>query len=63
VVSVEPAACIIGPTACTIGCDLARNSTDERILVMKVAIFGDIAPCSPRRNRRFGGTYYLHLQS
>jgi hypothetical protein len=29
---------------------------------MNVAIFWDIAPCSPYVDRRFGGTYYLHLQ-
>jgi hypothetical protein len=31
-------------------------------VVTKVAIFGDIAPCSPYENRHFGGTYHLHLQ-
>jgi hypothetical protein len=30
---------------------------------MKSSIFWDITPCSPLRfNRRFGGTYRLHLQ-
>jgi hypothetical protein len=29
---------------------------------MKVAIFWDIAPCSPYMNGRFGGTYLLHFQ-
>jgi hypothetical protein len=29
---------------------------------INVAIFWDIQPCSPYVNRRFGGTYYLHLQ-
>jgi hypothetical protein len=29
---------------------------------MNVAIFWDLAPCSPYVNRRFGGTYHLHLQ-
>jgi hypothetical protein len=27
-----------------------------------VAIFWNLAPCSPYVNRRFGGTYHLHLQ-
>jgi hypothetical protein len=31
-------------------------------VVMITAIFRDIAPCSPYMNRRFGGTYHLHLQ-
>jgi hypothetical protein len=31
-------------------------------VVIKFAIFWDIAPCSPYMNRRFGGTYHLHLQ-
>jgi hypothetical protein len=30
---------------------------------MKNAVFWDMAPCSPFVNRRFGGTYRLHLQS
>jgi hypothetical protein len=29
---------------------------------MNVAIFWDIAPCSPYLNRRFGGKYHPHLQ-
>jgi hypothetical protein len=29
---------------------------------MNVAIFWDIALCSPYANRRFGGKYRLHLQ-
>jgi hypothetical protein len=29
---------------------------------MNVAIFWDIAPYSPNMNRRFGGTYRLHVQ-
>jgi hypothetical protein len=33
------------------------------VVIMKTAIFWDIAPCSPYTNRRFGGTYHLHLQS
>jgi hypothetical protein len=33
-------------------------------LIMKSTIFWDIKPCSPLKgNRRFGGTYRLHLQS
>jgi hypothetical protein len=33
-------------------------------VVMNSTIFWDITPCSPLRvNRRFGGTYGLHLQS
>jgi hypothetical protein len=32
-------------------------------LVMKSTIFWDITPCNPLKvNRRFGGTYCLHLQ-
>jgi hypothetical protein len=32
-------------------------------MVMKITIFPDITPCSPLKvNRRFGGTYCLHLQ-
>jgi hypothetical protein len=32
-------------------------------VVMKNTIFMDITPCSPLKvNRRFGGTYRLHLQ-
>jgi hypothetical protein len=29
---------------------------------MKNAVFLDVAPCGSRVNRRFGGTYRLHLQ-
>jgi hypothetical protein len=32
------------------------------VVVTNVAIFWDIAPCTPYVNRRFGGTYHLHLQ-
>jgi hypothetical protein len=32
-------------------------------VVMKIAIFRDIAPCSTHMNRRFGETYRLHLRS
>jgi hypothetical protein len=32
-------------------------------VVTKATIFWDITPCSPLKvNRRFGGTYRLHLQ-
>jgi hypothetical protein len=32
-------------------------------VIMKITIFWDITPCSPLSvNRRFGGTYCLHLQ-
>jgi hypothetical protein len=31
-------------------------------VVMSVAIFWNIAQCSPYVNQRFGGTYHLHLQ-
>jgi hypothetical protein len=32
-------------------------------VVMKSIIFWDMMPCSPLSfNRRFGGTYHLHLQ-
>jgi hypothetical protein len=29
---------------------------------MKDAVFWDVAPCRSCVNRRFGGTYHLHLQ-
>jgi hypothetical protein len=32
-------------------------------VMLNVAIFLDIAPCGPNVKRRFGGTYYLHLQN
>jgi hypothetical protein len=31
-------------------------------VAMNAAIFWDIAPCSPYVERRFRGTYHLHLQ-
>jgi hypothetical protein len=31
-------------------------------VTMKNAVFWDVAPCSPFVNRRFGGTYRLHMQ-
>jgi hypothetical protein len=33
-------------------------------VAIKSSIFWDIAPCSPLKiNRRFGGTYHLHIQA
>jgi hypothetical protein len=32
------------------------------VLAMKNAVFWDVAPCTSRVNRRFGGTYRLYLQ-
>jgi hypothetical protein len=37
------------------------GSHSGSLVVMKVAIFWDIAPCSPYVNRSFGGTFHLHL--
>jgi hypothetical protein len=34
----------------------------EYVGPMNVAIFWDIQSCSPYVNRRFGGTFHLHLQ-
>jgi hypothetical protein len=31
-------------------------------VVMNVAMFRYVAPCSPYVNQHFGGTYHLHLQ-
>jgi hypothetical protein len=31
-------------------------------VIMKNAVFWDVAPCRYFVNRRFGGTYHLHLQ-
>jgi hypothetical protein len=31
-------------------------------VITNVIVFWDISPCSPYVNRRFGGTYHLHLQ-
>jgi hypothetical protein len=33
-----------------------------KAVVMNFAIFWNIAPCIQYMNRRFGGTYNLHLQ-
>jgi hypothetical protein len=33
------------------------------VVTMKNAVFWDVAPCRSCVNRRFGGTYRLHLQS
>jgi hypothetical protein len=45
---------------------LAKKCVGFEVLtavVMNSTIFWDIMPCSPLSvNRRFGGTYYLHLQ-
>jgi hypothetical protein len=36
---------------------------EEQSLDLKSIIFWDMTPCSPLGvNRRFGGTYHLHLQ-
>jgi hypothetical protein len=32
------------------------------VVVMNVAVVWDIAPFIPYVNRRFGGSYHLHLQ-
>jgi hypothetical protein len=32
------------------------------VLTMKNAVFWDVPPCRSCVNRRFGGTYRLHLQ-
>jgi hypothetical protein len=32
------------------------------MLLLKIAIVWNIAPCSPYMNRRFGGMYRLHIQ-
>jgi hypothetical protein len=41
----------------------SSGSKVERDSVMNSAIFWDIKPCSPLSvNRRFGGTYRLHIQ-
>jgi hypothetical protein len=44
--------------------DLYESSGFEILTeeITKVAIFWDIARCSQYVNRRFGGTYHLHLQ-
>jgi hypothetical protein len=34
----------------------------QTVLRMKKAVFWDVAPCRSGVNRRFGGTYRLHLQ-
>jgi hypothetical protein len=31
-------------------------------MAMNIAIFWDAALCNPYVNRRFGGTYHLHLE-
>jgi hypothetical protein len=43
---------------------LPISITDKTYSVLMSSIFWDITPCSPWKvNRRFGGTYRLHLQS
>jgi hypothetical protein len=32
------------------------------MVTMKNAVFWDVTPCDSCKNRRFGGTYRLHLQ-
>jgi hypothetical protein len=32
------------------------------LVTMKNAIFWDVTPCGPSKNRHFGGTYCLHHQ-
>jgi hypothetical protein len=40
-----------------------RHGREEKLIQnINVAIFWDIAPCSPPVIRRFGGTYHLHVQ-
>jgi hypothetical protein len=46
---------------------LVSKSLNFFVMVMhihteKKAVFWDVAPCSSGVNRRFGGTYRLHLQ-
>jgi hypothetical protein len=36
---------------------------DSTVVTMKNAVFWDVAPCRYFINRRFGGTYHLHLQA
>jgi hypothetical protein len=31
-------------------------------VAMKNAVFWDVTPCGPCKNRRFAGTYLLHIQ-
>jgi hypothetical protein len=38
------------------------TNTQETIEDLKIAVFWDIAPCSPYMNRCFEGTCHLHLQ-
>jgi hypothetical protein len=45
-----------------------KNNSDHvrfevfMVVTMKKAVFWDVAPCRSGVNRRFGGTYRLHLQ-
>jgi hypothetical protein len=47
--------------------DFYRNTRrympeDTTLSVLKNAVFSDVAPCRTCVNRRYGGTYRLHLQ-
>jgi hypothetical protein len=35
-------------------------TTQKLIIFLKNAVFWDVTPCGSCKNRRFGGTYYLH---
>jgi hypothetical protein len=37
-------------------------NTEKTKYMLKNVVFWDVAPCRYRVNRRFGGTYHLHLQ-
>jgi hypothetical protein len=40
------------------------GSEHPAMVIMKCSVFWDISPCNPLKvNRRFGGTYRLHLES
>jgi hypothetical protein len=50
-------ACWVGMTSF---CQALQTNTSI-IIIMNVAIFWYIAPCSPYVNRRFGGTYHIQI--
>jgi hypothetical protein len=62
---------LIGGTLRSLPGELRKTKRNLRIITalfeiqtgqrLKVAIFCDIAPCNPYYNRRFEGTYNLHL--
>jgi hypothetical protein len=53
----------LGPTQPAIQCVLNQAPKTTTNTCIKSSIFWDITPCSPLSvNRRFGGTYRLHLQ-